>query len=152
VSDDIQITHIPAQLALVVTKHVPMTEIGAGMGEAFHALMRHAEATGAQFVGPPTTLYPEIPRDEVTFLVCMPVAPGAVGGEGVDLRELPAVEAATLLYTGPYEGMGPSWERLMAWLGTSGRRAGGPMREVYLNDPDSVAPEDLLTQLVVPLA
>jgi effector-binding domain-containing protein len=151
-SDEILIKNVPSQLALVVTKRVPMAEIGAGMGEAFHALMRHAEATGARFVGPPTTLYPEMPQEEVTFLVCMPVAPGAVAGEGVDLQELPAVEAATLLYTGPYEGMGPSWERLMTWLGTSGRQAGGPMREVYLNDPDTVAPADLLTELVVPLA
>jgi effector-binding domain-containing protein len=151
-SDEIQIKQIPAQLALVVTTRVRMAEIAEAMGRAFDALMRHAEATGAQFAGPPFSMYPEMPAPEFTFLVCMPVAPGAVGGEGVDLQELPATEAATLLHRGPYDAMEPAWTRLMAWVARSGRHPGGPMREVYLTEPDTVAPDDLLTELVVPLA
>lgn len=151
-TDDIQIKHIPAQWALVVSKHVKMSDIAAGMGEAFDLLMRHAAATGAQFAGPPFSMYPEMPAEEFTFLVCMPVAPGAVAGEGVDLQELPATEAATLLFTGPYDSMEPSWNRLMAWVADSGRQPAGPPREVYLNEPGTVAPEDYLTELIVPLA
>ncbi len=151
-SDDIQIKQIPAQLALVVSTRVKMTEIAQGMGEAFDVLMRHAAATGAQFAGPPFVLYPEMPAEEFTFLVCMPVTPGAVAGEGVDVMELPAAEAAMLLYRGPYDAMEPSWRRLMEWVGRSGRQPAGPPREVYLNEPGTVAPEDLLTEMVVPLA
>ena len=92
------------------------TSIAAGMGEAFGALMRHAGTTGAQFAGPPFTRHPEMPGEEVTFLVGMPVAPGAVAGDGVELEELPAVEAATLLYKGPYDAMKASWRRLMDWV------------------------------------
>lgn len=151
-SDDIQIKQIPAQLALVVSTRVTMAELPEAMGRAFDALMRHAAATGAQFAGPPFTLYPEMPSEEFAFLVCMPVAPGAVAGDVVELQELPATEAATLLYRGPYDAMEPAWTRLMAWVGQSGRQPGGPLREVYLNEPDTVAPEDLLTEMVVPLA
>ncbi len=151
-SEGIQVTRIPAQLALAVSKHVTMHGIAAGMGEGFDTLMRHAAATGAQLAGPAFTLYPEMPAEEFTFLVCIPVAPGAVAGEGVDLHELPATEAATLLYRGPYDEMEPSWKRLMAWVDQSGRHPGGPPREVYLNEPGAVAPEELLTELVVPLA
>jgi effector-binding domain-containing protein len=152
VTDDVQIKQLPSQHALVVRKRVKMNGVAAGMGEAFGTLMRHAGMTGAQFAEPPFSMYPEMPAEEFTLLVCMPVAPGAVAGEGVELEELPPVEAATLLYKGPYDGMEPSWRRLMEWIGTSGRQPGGPMREVYLSDPDTVAPEDLLTELVVPLA
>ena len=151
-ADDVQIKQVPAQLALVVSKRVKMAEVAQGMGAAFGTLMRHAGATGARFVGPPFSLYPEMPGEEFTFLVCMPVAPGAVAGDGVELEELPAVEAATLLYKGPYDGMTSSWGRLMEWVGASGRRPGGPLREIYLGDPETTAPEDLLTELVVPLA
>lgn len=77
-----------------------------------------------------------------------PVAAGAA----VELQELPAVEAATLVYRGPYDGMEPSWRHLMEWVGRSGRQPGGPMREVYLSDPDTVASQDLLTELVVSVA
>lgn len=150
-TDDIQIKQIPAQLALVVSKHVKVNEIAAGMGEAFDLLMRHAAATGAQFAGPPFAMYPEMPAEEFTFLVCMPVAPGAVAGDGVALQDLPAAEAATMLFKGPYDAMEPAWGRLMAWVGSSGRQPAGPPREVYLNEPGNVAPEDYLTELVVPL-
>ena len=151
-TDDIVVKHLPAQLALVVSKRVKMDEVAQGMGEAFETLMRHAGATGTQLAGPPFSLYPEMPGEEFTFLVGMPVAPGAVAGDDVALEELPAVEAATLLYKGPYDGMEPSWRRLMEWTATGGRHPGGPLREIYLSDPDTVAPEDLLTELVVPLA
>ncbi len=151
-AEDIVVKSLPAQLALVVSRRVKMHEVAQGMGEAFGTLMRHAGATGAQFAGPPFSLYPEMPAEEFTFMVCMPVAPGAVAGDDVALEELPAVEAATLLYRGPYDGMEPSWRRLMEWAGRSGRQPGGPLREIYLSDPSTVAPQDLLTELVLPLA
>jgi effector-binding domain-containing protein len=151
-ADDVVVKQLPAQLALTVRKRVTMGEVAQGMGEAFGMLMRHAGATGAEFVGPPFSMYPEMPAEEFTFFVCMPVAPGAVAGEGVGLEELPAVEAATMLYKGPYDGMEPAWGQLMEWVGRSGRQPGGPMREIYLSDPDTVAPQDLLTELVAPLA
>lgn len=150
--EEIVVKQMPAQLALMVSTRVNMDEVGEGMGKAFATLMRHADATGARLTGPPFALYPEMPAEEFTFLACMPVAPGAIASEEVRLQELPAGEAATLLHRGPYEDVGSSWGRLTEWVDASGRRPGGPVREVYLSDPQTVAPEDLLTELVVPLA
>ncbi|HSL94499.1 MAG TPA: GyrI-like domain-containing protein [Thermoleophilia bacterium] len=150
--DGIEVKQVPAQLALVVHTQVSLQTIKEGMGAAFDTLMRHARATGTQFVGPPFVLYPEMPSGEFQIAVCMPAAPGAVAGDDVVLEELPAVEAATLLYQGPYDGMEPSWRRLMEWVGASGRRPAGPLREIYLSDPDEVEAQHLLTELVVPLA
>ena len=107
-ADDIVVKQLPAQLALVVSKRVKMDDVAQGMGEAFQTLMRHAGATGARFTGPPFSLYPEMPAAEFTFMVCMPVAPGAAAGDDVALEELPAIEAATLLYRGPHDGSMPS--------------------------------------------
>jgi effector-binding domain-containing protein len=152
VTDDIEVKYMPAQLALVVRTSVTLEGIKEGMGAAFHTLVRHAQETGAQFVGPPSVLYPEMPAGEFPITVCMPVAPGAAAGDDVALEELPALEAATLLYQGPYDGMEPSWRRLLEWVGSAGRRPAGPLREVYLTDPDEVEVQDLLTELVVPLA
>jgi effector-binding domain-containing protein len=152
VGQDIEVKEVPAHLALVVHASVTLASIKEGMGAAFGALMAHARATGAQFVGPPFVMYPEMPGGEFPIVVCMPVAPGAVAGGEVAVEELPAVEAATLLYQGPYDGMEPSWRRLMEWVDAAGRRPGGPLREIYLSDPGEVSEADLLTELVVPLA
>lgn len=150
-AQEVEVKKVPAQRALVVRASVSLETIKERMGAAFDTLMRHARETGAQFVGPPFVLYPETPAGDFPIAVCMPVAPGAVAGDEVAVEELPAVEAATLLYQGPYDGMEPSWRRLMEWVGASGRRPAGPVREIYLSDPDQVGEEELLTELVVPL-
>jgi effector-binding domain-containing protein len=65
-------------------------------------------------------LYPEMPRDEFPVDVCLPVAPGVPGSDDVALEEIPAVEAAVLVHTGPYASMEPSWRRLIDWVGAAG--------------------------------
>lgn len=149
---DVEVKQIPAQLALVVHTRGTLETVAAEMGAAFGTLMRHAQATGAQFAGPPVAVYPEMPEGEFAFDVCMPVAPGAVAGDAVPLEELPAVEAATCLHKGPYTTIGQTWERLVQWAAENGRQPGGAAREVYLNDPQQVRAEEILTELVMPLA
>ncbi len=149
--EDVQIKQLPAQNVLLIRKRVTTATIGEAMGAAFDTLMRHATATGAQFAGPPCVLYPQMPDGEFEIDVCAPVAPGAAAGQDVELQELPASEAATLMHQGPYDAVGPSWQVLLQWVAASGRPISGPMREVYLNEPGTVAPEELLTELSVPL-
>ena len=86
---DIQTKEIPAQLALTVHARVSLATIPEGMGKAFDALMAHAQAGGGQFAGPPFCLFPEPPGDDFGIVVCVPVAPGARAGEGVELEEIP---------------------------------------------------------------
>ncbi len=148
---EVQLRQLPAQLALVVHGRASTESIKERMGDAFGTLMRHAEAAGVQFAGPPFALYPEPVAGQFAFAVCMPVAPGAVAGEEVEVEELPAIEAATLFYKGPYEAMEPSWRRLNDWVAASGRLPKGALREIYLNDPGEVEKDELLTELVVPL-
>ncbi len=52
-AEDVQLKQLPAQLALVVRARATTGTIMQRMWDAYGALMRHAEATGAQFVGPP---------------------------------------------------------------------------------------------------
>ncbi len=151
-TNDIQIRTVPAQLALVVSKRASLATIPERMGEAFGELMQHVADTQAQVVGPAFAVYPEMPGDDFAFLTGVPVAAGATGGPGVELQELPAGEAAILTHQGPYDMLEQQWQRLMAWVETSGRTPSAPPREVYLNDAQTVAPDDLLTELVMPLA
>lgn len=149
---DIQIKNLPGGLALVTRSSATADTVKERMGEAFGVLTRHMGATGARVVGPPFTQYEEPVEGQFAFAVCMPVAPGAVAGDRIELEELPPVEAASFLYTGPYDAMEGSWRSLLAWVTENDRQPGGPLREVYLNDPASVGADDLLTELVVPLA
>lgn len=59
---------------------------------------------------------------------------------------------AVLPHRGPYATLGQSYDALFAWLtGSPHRPAHAPCVEVNLNDPRRTAPEDLLTEIRLPL-
>lgn len=66
---------------------------------------------------------------------------------------LPAGPHAVMTYRGPYSGLGAAYDVLFGqWLPASGREpADSPVFEIYLNSPMDTAPEDLLTEICVPL-
>jgi hypothetical protein len=49
------------------------------------------------------------------------------------------------LHVGPYEAVGPTYERLFARADELGLASTGPCHEIYLSDPRRVAPEKLKT-------
>lgn len=73
--------------------------------------------------------------------------------EVLEELRLPAGEHAESSYKGPYAGLPAVWDALYGRaLPASGRLpADQPAFEVYLNDPTETAPEDLLTEVCVPL-
>jgi effector-binding domain-containing protein len=129
-----------------------MATIGDGIGGAFHVLVEHAGKTGSQWAGPPFVLYPEICDGEFEILVCMPVVPGATGGAEVELEEVPGGTVATTVHVGPYNEIGAAYAAVQVWMAEHGRQPAGMVRETYLNDPDSVPAEELLTQIDWPVA
>ncbi|HEY5072194.1 MAG TPA: AraC family transcriptional regulator [Caulobacteraceae bacterium] len=76
-----------------------------------------------------------------------------VGDDGeVRARTLDGGRFAVLLYKGSYAGIAAAYAELHGWLATSDEaRAPAPVVEVYLNDPHTTAPEDLLTEIRLPL-
>lgn len=67
---------------------------------------------------------------------------------------LPAGRYAVMHYKGPYSGLEAAYKHLYGvWLPQSGEETGDhPPIEVYLNAPQDTAPDDLLTDVCVPLA
>lgn len=67
---------------------------------------------------------------------------------------LPGGRHAVLVHKGPYTGLPASYDHLYCnWLPASGHTpADAPSFEVYLNSPMDTAPEDLVTELHLPLA
>jgi effector-binding domain-containing protein len=143
---------LPEQLALAHRAPVTMATIGDGVGGAFGVLMEHGGKTGAQWAGPPFVLYPEVCDGEFEITVCMPVVPGAEGGDEVTLEHVPGGLVATTVHVGPYAEVGKAYTALQKWMTDNGRRPAGMVRETYLNDPASVPAEELLTQIDWPIA
>lgn len=139
-------------LALVHRTPVTMATVGDGIGGAFRVLVEHAGATGAQWAGPPFVLYPEACEGEFEVAVCMPVVPGAESGEHAVVEEVPGGLCASTLHVGPYAEIGRAYTAVQKWMTDNGRRPAGMVREVYLNDPEAVPPEQLQTEIDWPIA
>lgn len=69
-------------------------------------------------------------------------------------KRLPASRYARSTHLGPYDTLGDTWSRMMGeWLPGSGERIGsGASFEVYRNTPADTRPEELRTDLYVPIA
>jgi AraC family transcriptional regulator len=69
--------------------------------------------------------------------------------EGFELLELEGGDHAIGLHRGPYERLHESYRWLFGqWLPSSGREpANRPVHEIYVNDPRTTAPADLVTHM-----
>jgi effector-binding domain-containing protein len=139
-------------LALVHRAPVTMETIGDGIGDAFRELVEHAATGGAQWAGPPFVLYPDTCEGEFEIAVCIPVVEGARSGEHATVEEVPGGLCASTVHVGPYNEIGKAYVAVQKWMTDNDHVPAGPMREVYLNDPDSVPPEQLQTEIDWPVA
>lgn len=73
--------------------------------------------------------------------------------EPLEEGEILGGHTAMLVYKGPYAGLHEAYKYLYGvWLPQSGEEArDAPVYEVYLNSPADTAPDDLLTQICLPL-
>jgi effector-binding domain-containing protein len=58
---------------------------------------------------------------------------------------------ATTIHKGPYDQVGPAYERLTTWITGQGLHAIGPPMEAYLNDPGETTPDEYLTEIMMPV-
>ncbi|MFQ5425171.1 MAG: GyrI-like domain-containing protein [Phycisphaerae bacterium] len=97
---------------------------------------------------------PEItPPDRLRYDVCIPVADEFQPEAEVGVQEIAGGPYAVTRHHGPYDRLGETYAVLLGqWLPANNREPKhGPCLEVYLNNPQQTAPEDLLTDVHVPL-
>ncbi len=122
-------------------------------------IRRCIEAAGAQVAGPPTFVCHETPKEVVRanlqrnadVEVVVPVSEQIEGTDEVACYELPGGPMAIITHKGPYEKSAVAYKKLFAWIAENRKKVAGPTREVYLNDPKEVAPEELVTEIYAPV-
>ncbi len=150
-----RIVRMPARRAAFLRHTGPYDRVGEAWSRLF------ALAGAARLLGPGMEFFgivhddPEITEPErLRYDAALKVRPEftPVGEFGV--QELPEREYAMARHVGPYSTLSDSYARLCGgWLAQSGREpASAPAVEYYRNDPRSTAPEQLVTDIYVPLS
>ena len=137
-------------------RHVgPYTQVGAAWDRLLPILGAEGRLGGnPMFIGvchddPEVTAPARLRYD-----ACVTVDQDFHGHKDIGVQTIAGGEFAVMTHQGPYNKLGDTYAALLGqWLPRSGRDLGKtPCLELYLNTPENTAPEDLLTDIYVPLS
>jgi effector-binding domain-containing protein len=153
---EVAIKEVKPQLVVGMRKRGTYAEIGPMIA----TVCQYAAGSGAQIMGRPTFVCHEKPKEAMKaneqsnadVEVVIPVAKKVPGTDRVTCYELQGGLMAVVLHQGPYEQCAGTYKRLFSWIAENHKKVIGPTREVYLNDPRKVPPEEILTEIYAPIA
>jgi AraC family transcriptional regulator len=152
---EVSISNVESRLVMGMRKRGTYAEIRP-MTAKVH---KYIEANGGQIAGPPIFVCHETPKEVVKVNlqhnadveVAIPVSGPVEGDEEIACYELSGGLMAKITHQGPYERSAAAYRKLFAWIAENHKKVAGPTREVYLNDPRKVPPEELLTEIYAPV-
>ena len=161
--DDPKIRPLAAQpsVAVRVTRPMAGIDVGAIVDEQFGAVVGRIAALGAAIAGAPYVRYLEWGGETAVLELGFPVS-AALGPDELEplggsadgqpgATALPGGNALVLEYRGPYTGLKAAWDLSRAWIDEHSLRPAGAPWESYVDNPDTVAPDAIRTEIVWPL-
>jgi AraC family transcriptional regulator len=153
---EVVITDVAPQLVVAMRKRGTYAQIRP----MTLTLREYIAAAGADVVGPPAFICHETPKNVVKanlqrnadVEVIIPISKRVEEVEEITCYELAGGPMARIVHKGPYERSAQAYRKLFAWIAENHKKIAGPTREVYLNDPKKVSPEELLTEIYAPVA
>ena len=151
---EVKIEH-KAPIRVAFMRHVgPYAKVGVTWDKFLPVLGKEGRLGGdALFIGichddPDVT-----PQVRIRYDACVSVDESFVPAGEIGVQVIPGGEYAVTTHFGPYQKLGKTYTKLLGqWLPRSGRELrSAPCFEVYLNDPQSTEPEDLITDIYAPL-
>ncbi len=152
-SYEIQIIEEAPQLVAATRMHTTLRRVGTDISTGFGSLMQAMSRESVAASGSPMIVYYDVIDDETggDIEICVPVDRPIAGDSKVYGRELEGGAMATAVHRGPYEQIAPAYHTATSWISEHGHGIAGPPREIYLNDPRTVAPDELLTRVQFPI-
>ena len=153
---DISVVEVKPQLVIGMRKRGKYEEIPGMMATVFPFII----GKGIPIQGHPVFVCHEANTEEVMkadregsadLEVAVPVGKKVEDTGELKCYELPGGKMAKIVHKGPYEDCEPTYEKLFTWIEQNGMKVTGPIREVYLNDPNEVSWEETLTEIYAPV-
>ena len=112
------------------------------------------QKNGLKVTGPFMTLYHDCEyREKDATMECVAPITGRIilSDPAMEVRVLPGGNVLSLIHKGSSNKFHEAWNRIGAYAEEKEYVPNGLYREVYLNDPDTVSEEELLTGLQIPV-
>ena len=137
---------------LGLRRHTTLAQIGEVIPEAMHTAHAAVAGSDTQMAGAPMVLYHDVIDEEQSgdIEVALPVASAVPLQGDLTCRTIEGGQVASTIHRGDYAEIGPAYHVLTGWMTEHGHTPGSPVREIYLNDPQELPPEEWLTEVQWP--
>jgi effector-binding domain-containing protein len=129
--------------------------IGRLIGELMQCLYSpDNQRSFVKMVGPIMTIYHdhEYKEEEADLEVAVPVSGRVTVTDSlIEIRNLSPQRVISLIHKGPYETIGQAYSRLNEYITKNGLEYAGPMMDLYLNDPNKVPKDEVMTEIQAPI-
>jgi effector-binding domain-containing protein len=144
-------TRIISKRAIGITSET----FGRIMGELVSVInLPENKANHVKIVGPPMTLYHdhEYSEEEGEYEVGFPIT-GKVtlNNPELEVKNIPKRKVASLIHKGSYDTIGLAYKTLYDYIVENGYDMIGPMMDIYISDPNTTKPEEILTEIQAPI-
>ena len=151
---DVKIKPMPS-LRVAFMRHVgPYSTVGATWDKFLPVLGKDGRLGGdCMMIGMCHDDPGVTPPERIRYDACVTVDESFVPEGDIGVQVIAGGDYAMTTHFGPYQKLGETYSQLFGqWLPRSRRELrSAPSFEVYLNDPQTTDPEDLLTDIYVPL-
>lgn len=93
----------------------------------------------------------DVPPEQLFYEIGASFEGNAKDEGNVQVKIIPEHTVVATMYKGPYDQVGPVIDGLAKYAIENSYDIIGPVTEVYLNNPNEVAPEELLTEIQFPV-
>ena len=129
--------------------------IGRLIGELMQCLYSpENQRNFVKMVGPLMTIYHdhEYKEEEADLEVAVPISGRVMVTEpDIEVRNIPSQRVVSLIHKGPYETLGQAYAKLNDHITKNGLSYAGPMMDLYLNDPNKVPRDEVMTEIQAPI-
>jgi len=165
---DIRIEQQPPLHALEIARNAPMWKIPRLLGEDFPRIDAHITAKGGNRTGAPYVRYMEIDWQQMRncgplrmlWLMLTSKQPMRIGmaveapveGDGeIDAIAIESLNCVRTIHRGPYQKVGDTYKEIVDWAESNNVELADYTMENYINDPTTVAKEDIETLILIPV-
>lgn len=150
-NDDVKLINTKAQPSLSIREKVKYEDIPTAMGRMYGELVVHMQKNKVQMIGPPFAYYHSWSNGEVDVECGFPVTASSKEDGRIRTFTLPEVRAVTSMHIGPYQTIMETYTKAENWIRSHGYEPADHMWETYLNSPQEVPPEKLMTEIFWPI-
>jgi effector-binding domain-containing protein len=143
---------VPEQPIISIRERIGPSEISSFLGRSFADLYGHVGLLGVAPSGHPFVIYHEFGTEAIDAEVCVPLAHEIRASGRIESRILEPATVAQTLHVGPYDELHVAYGALNVWIRDHDFEVAGPVRERYLNGPDTVrSPSGYRTEIEMPI-